>query len=355
RARAILMKAVSDGGWGPAVPGKRYELGDQGEGVAALRHRLGKLGYTAASETEATSFDVALDQAVRDFQTANGLTVDGIAGPVTLGEVNRTPAERLGSVLVALERERWLPRDLGERYVEVNIPAFTARLKEHEETIFETRAVTGKNRSTHRTPEFSDEMEYMVVNPTWNVPRSITTREYLPKLQQNPAAVGHLTLINRQGQTIDRATVDFASFTASNFPYRLKQQPGTRNALGRVKFMFPNRYNIYLHDTPQKALFARESRAFSHGCIRLADPQDFAVALLTPQSDTPASLFQRKLDAGRESRITLESKLPVHLIYRTARVTPDGRIVFRRDVYGRDAKILAALIDAGVPAGSGES
>lgn len=355
RARATLLAVISDGGWGETVPGKRYEIGDQSDGVAALRQRLDKLGFDAPSMTDPAIFDAPLDAAVKAFQTANGLTVDGIAGPVTLGEINRSAAERLGSVLVALERERWLPRDLGERHVEVNIPGFTARLKQDGATIFETRAVTGKNRSTHRTPEFSDEMEYMVVNPTWNVPRSITTREYLPKLQQNPAAVGHLTLTDRQGQPIDRATIDFASFDASSFPYRLKQRPGTGNALGRVKFMFPNQYNIYLHDTPQKALFARESRAYSHGCIRLADPSEFAVALLTPQSEAPEALFQKRLDTGRESRITLQTKLPVHLIYRTARVTPDGQMIFRRDVYGRDAKILDALIDAGVPAGSGES
>jgi murein L,D-transpeptidase YcbB/YkuD len=191
-------------------------------------------------------------------------------------------------------------------------------------------------------------MEFMVVNPTWNVPRSITVKEYLPMLQKNPNAAGHLRIVDRQGRLIDRGAVDFTQFTASNFPFSMSQAPSDGNALGLVKFMFPNQWNIYLHDTPHKPLFEKEVRAFSHGCIRLGRPFDLAYTLLARQTNDPQGLFQSHLATRKETTVSLDQPVPVHLVYFTAWPNAGGRIDYRRDVYGRDAAIFEAMRAAGV-------
>jgi murein L,D-transpeptidase YcbB/YkuD len=191
-------------------------------------------------------------------------------------------------------------------------------------------------------------MEYMVINPSWYVPRSIVVNEYLPQLQSNSNAVSHLDVTDRSGNVVPRGSVKAGNYTARTFPYSMRQGPSERNALGLVKFMFPNKYNIYLHDTPSKSLFSRESRAFSHGCIRLNDPFDFAYALLAKQESNPEALFQSRLKTGSESRVTLEEPVPVHIVYRTAFTNVTGALQFRRDVYGRDAAIWNALSQTGV-------
>ncbi|MFV0515460.1 MAG: murein L,D-transpeptidase [Jhaorihella sp.] len=341
-----LEDLIAGGGWGPAVPGGKYSPGDTGEGVIALRDRLIRMGYLDRSV--ARDYDGALTSAVQRFQIEHGLDSDGVAGPGTIEEINVAPRERLKSVIVAMERERWLGDDRGDRHILVNLTDFTAKIVDHGQVTFRTRSVVGKNVSTHRSPEFSDVMEHMIVNPSWHVPRSIMTSEYLPQLQRNPGAASHLIITDSRGRRVDRGSVDFTQFNRRNFPFDMRQPPGSRNALGRVKFMFPNKYNIYLHDTPQKALFQRETRAYSHGCIRLADPFDFAYAILDRQTEDPRGYFHRVLDSGRETKVELERKIPVHIIYRTAFTTPRGQIEFRRDVYGRDARIWDALQRAGV-------
>jgi murein L,D-transpeptidase YcbB/YkuD len=191
-------------------------------------------------------------------------------------------------------------------------------------------------------------MEFMVINPSWNVPRSITTKEYLPLLKRNPNAAGHLKIVDRSGRVISRDSIDFTAYTAANFPFSMRQPPSDGNALGKVKFMFPNPYNIYLHDTPQKQLFSQEVRAYSHGCIRLNEPFEFAYALLALQSSDPEAEFRSHLDTGAESSIRLDVPVPVHLVYFTAFPTARGEMSYRRDVYGRDARIFEALTEAGV-------
>ena len=201
-------------------------------------------------------YSPALHQKSTDYPTIGGSL------PVT---------ERLKSITVALERLRWMgdaPR--GARHIWVNQPDFVARIIDNGRTSFQTRVVIGKNVEDQRSPEFSDEMEHMVINPSWGVPRSITVKEYLPLLQQDPTAVAHLDIIdNTTGQIVPRESVDFAAFTDSTFPFLLRQAPSDDNALGKVKFMFPNEYNIYIHDTPARGLFEKETRALSHGCIRI--------------------------------------------------------------------------------------
>ncbi|MAW08402.1 MAG: murein L,D-transpeptidase [Halobacteriovoraceae bacterium] len=346
REKMRLEQILAAGGWGATVPVRKMEPGDTGSSVVALRDRLVTMGYLEANASG--SYDLGIEDAVRRFQADHGLEIDGVAGEGTITEMNRPVTDRIKSVLVAMERERWLTPDRGERHILVNQTDFTAKIIENGEVTFITRSVIGRNSHDRRSPEFSDEMEHMVVNPSWYVPRSIVTKEYLPKLQSNPNAHSYIEITDARGRVVDRNSTDFTQFTARSFPFAMRQPPSRSNALGLVKFMFPNKYNIYLHDTPQKSLFSRETRAFSHGCIRLQKPFEFAYALLAKQTDDPVGYFQSILDSGKETKVELDVKVPVHIIYRTAFIDEEGRAEFRRDVYGRDAKVWDALQRAGV-------
>jgi L,D-transpeptidase YcbB len=342
KAKLGLEAQIAAGGWGATVTAVSVAPGDTGPAVIALRDRLVRMGYLAP--TAVASYDRSLQTAVTAFQLNHGLTADGTAGEGTVAEINIGPDERLKSVIVALERERWMHFDREAKHVWVNLPDFRAKINEGGKTIFETRVVIGKNVPDQRSPEFSDEMEHMVINPSWGVPRSIIVKEYLPLLRQNPNAVGHLQVIDGRGRVVPRGSVDFSG----NFPYGLRQPPSDGNALGKVKFMFPNPYNIYLHDTPSKSLFDKEVRAYSHGCIRVADPFDLAHELLSWQTDNAETEFEAALDTGRETTVKLKEHLPVHLVYFTAYPDAKGRMTYRRDIYGRDAALFDALSVAGV-------
>ena len=347
KAKLDLERAVARGSWGPALNKRKLQPGDTGPEVVALRNHLMRMGYL--DRTATASYDGAIQKAVQKFQSDNGLSPDGITGEGTIDVLNEGARTRLKSVMVAMERLRWMNGlELGRRHVWVNLPDFTAKIVDDGKVTFETVTVVGMNQSDRRSPEFSDMMEFMVINPTWNVPRSITVKEYLPMLRKNPNAAGHLKIVDRRGRVVDRGAVDFTRFTERNFPFSMSQPPSDRNALGLVKFMFPNKWNIYLHDTPSKSLFDKEVRAYSHGCIRLGQPFDFAYALLAPQSADPVAEFERHLRTGSENTLPLATPIPVHLVYFTAWPSPRGRIEYRRDVYGRDARVFDALTNAGV-------
>ncbi|MEQ6203356.1 L,D-transpeptidase family protein [Sulfitobacter sp. HNIBRBA2951] len=350
KQKMLLQEQARNGGWGPAVKASSLKPGASGASVLTLRNRLMAMGYLHRSN--AKTYDKAMTAAVKAFQKAHGLNVDGNAGSSTIKEINKTIDARLRSVLVAMERERWLNKDRGTRHILVNIPDFTAKIVDDGRVTFETRSVVGANKSDRPTPEFSDTMTHMVINPSWYVPRSIIVNEYLPALKRNPNAVGHIEITDRRGRRVNRSAANFAQYSARNFPYSMRQPPSSRNALGLVKFMFPNKYNIYLHDTPAKNLFSREVRAYSHGCVRLRDPFDFAEALLAKQEADPMGFFKSQLRTGRESRVNLETPVPVHIIYRTAYTDARGNLNFRRDIYGRDAQIWKALQKAGVELGT---
>lgn len=347
-AKLRLESLIAAGGWGPQLAAGRLEPGATGSAVVALRNRLTAMGYLAPSVT--ASYDAAITEAVRAFQAGHGLTADGIAGESTIAEINIPAERRLEQVIVAMERERWLGDDRGERHIWVNLVDFTAKIIDHDIVTFQTRSVIGAQSGDRQSPEFSDQMEYMVINPSWYVPRSIIVNEYLPQLQRNAGAAGHLRITDSNGRVVDRGSVNFSNYNARNFPFAMHQPPSTSNALGLVKFMFPNPWNIYLHDTPAQDLFTREVRAFSHGCIRLDDPFDFAYVLLAPQEADPEGYFHDILDTGAETRVTLDQPVPVHLDYRTAFTDVTGGLEFRRDVYGRDALIWEALVAEGVEA-----
>ena len=346
KQKLMLERLLARGGWGPTVKSGKLEPGDGGAAVVALRNRLVRMGYLQRNAGE--TFDAAMQAAVIDFQRNHGLAQDGIVGPGTLEQINTTVQQRLQSVIVAMERERWMNQSRGARHIEVNLTDFTAKIIDNGKVTFETRSVVGHRAADRQSPEFSDVMEFMVVNPSWYVPRSIVTKEYLPELQADPYAVNHIEITDSTGRRIDRGSVDFTQFTESSFPFAMREPPSRGNALGLVKFMFPNRHNIYLHDTPAKNLFGREVRAYSHGCIRLADPFDFAYTLLREQTRDPEGYFQSVLSTGKETQVDLATPVPVHIMYRTAFADAKGRIQYRRDVYGRDAKIWRALSQAGV-------
>lgn len=346
-ARQQLSRQIAAGGWGRPVPGGTLRPGDKGAAVAALRDRLQKMGYLGQGAP--ARYDGAMQTAVRQWQADMGQTVDGIAGAATIAALNVAPEDRLRAVNVAMERMRWMNGlDLGTRHVWVNITDFSARIVDHDKTVFETVTVVGKNADDRRTPEFSDQMEMIVINPSWHVPRSITVREYLPKMQRDPNAAPQIMLVDKQGRSVPRSAVNFAAYDEKNFPYRMRQEPSDDNALGQVKFLFPNPWNIYLHDTPSKGLFNEKIRAFSHGCIRIGKPFDLAYELLSQQQADPEGYFQAILQTGKEKTVRLDPPVPVHLVYFTAWPDGSGRIEYRDDVYGRDAALWAALEKAGV-------
>ena len=342
RLEAVIRRDA----WGAPIRSGTLRPGETGADVTALRERLVAMGYLGRHLSG--RYDDAMTAAVSSFQTDMGLEVDGVAGPDTIRTLNVSAEDRLGAVLVAMERERWIndPRDKG-RVIVVNLPEFVARVMDDGREVFSTRAVVGAAEDGKPTPEFSDEMTHMVVNPSWYVPPGIIKRDYLPKLQSNPYALSQYEIVDRKGRPANRAA-GFRQYTAGSFPFSIRQKPGPDNALGRVKFMFPNPWSIYLHDTPAKNLFDRDRRTYSSGCVRLADPFGFAHLLLARQESDPEGTFNAILNTGRERRVNLDAPIPVHLIYRTAFTDARGHLHFRADVYGRDAKVLAALERAGV-------
>ena len=342
-----LEARIAVGGWGGTIAATKLLPGDGGDALISLRNRLIVLGYMDHSFSAV--YDKSIQNAVQRYQLDQGLVADGVAGESTIIALNSAPQDRLKSVIVALERLRWMGNaPLGRRHIWVNQPDFTAKIVDDGKVAFQTRVVIGSIDPDRRSPEFSDQMEYLVINPSWGVPRSIIVKEYLPMLQRNANAVSHLQVIDGAGRVVPRGAVNFGAYSARSFPYGLRQPPSDGNALGKVKFMFPNPYNIYLHDTPAKALFDKEVRAFSHGCIRLGDPMDFAYTLLAAQSADPKGLFQDHLATTKESSVALTTPVPVHLVYFTAWPSAKGAMTYRRDIYGRDARIFDALVQAGV-------
>lgn len=315
--------------------GDVIEPGDTHPHVALLRKRL---GVTNADAPE--TYDETLVAAIEEFQETNGLHVDGLIGPATRRALNLSPADKIDTIRVNLERWRWLPNDLGERHIRVNVPEFKVRLVEAGKTVFEERIVVGKPR--HATPSFSDEMELVVFNPYWNVPYSITKSEIVPIAQRNPSYLSrqNIKVIWRGRREVDPYQVDWGAVDLRKV--RLRQSPGSGNALGEVKFLFPNKHAVYLHDTPSKQLFNRSRRAFSHGCMRVRNPRAFAEAIMGPEGWDLRSI-SRAIERGDNRAVRLEKPLPVHVTYFTAAVSDDGGVHFFADIYRYDDKILTAL------------
>lgn len=345
-ARERLLELARDGGWPTILPGERLEAGLEDPRVQALRARLRASGDLEGSAPDGPVFDDALADAVRRFQARHGLDVDGVVGPATLTALNVTAADRARQIEINLERWRWLPADLGARHIEVNIAAFDVKVVERGRVVRSHRAVVG--RQYRQTPMFSGVMTYVVLSPYWHVPPTIAAVDKLPVIRQDPGFIGsqHMTLLDqRTNQSVDPGTVDWGAMTGAEFNrrYRLRQDPGPDNALGAVKFMFPNRHNVYLHDTPSRELFGRASRSFSSGCIRVQDPLDLAAYLLADQPNWTRERIDKAVATRVEHTVPLSQGLPVHLLYWTAWADEGGVLHFRDDIYGRDGAVRHAL------------
>lgn len=341
-ARALAAKPEP-----PAVaPGPSLKPGMRDPRVAALRARLAHLGDISVPEAEPALFTPALEIALKSFQRRHGLEADGFAGKLTLAAVNRTAADRVETILLNMERWRWLPRALGENYVLANIAGFEVTMVEGGSVVDRMAAVVG--RPYRMSPVFSDAISYIELNPTWTVPPKIAREDLLAKIQADPTylAAGGYQVFSGWGAdavALDPAAIDWARVSKRQFPYKLRQGAGPKNALGQVKIMFPNRFDVYLHDSPARELYAKSVRAFSSGCIRLSRPFDLVDWLmrLTGGPDRPA--IQAMLETGETRIVKLAARVPVHLIYATAWAGEDGQMHFRDDVYGRDALLKAAL------------
>jgi murein L,D-transpeptidase YcbB/YkuD len=339
---------ADQGGW-PQVPdGPRLAPGDRGPRVLALRQRLAAFGdLDPAQATAADSFDTTLEAALRGFQRRHGLKVNGTVGPATLAALNITAAERARQIELNLERWRWLPQTLGQRYVIVNIANFELDVVEGGRTVLTMRAVVG--RPYRRTPVFSDSLTYLVFSPYWQVPRNLAVEDLLPQIKSESTYLSRQQIkVFVQGadglpREVDPKTIDWSRVTAQNYEFRLRQEPGPANALGRVKFMFPNRFNVYLHDTPARDLFGKTSRDFSSGCIRLEKPIELAEYVLRDDPAWPRHKILGAANGRVEQTVRLPRPIPIHLLYWTAWVAEDGSIQFRNDVYGRDPLLDQAL------------
>ena len=361
--RRRLHAVIAEGDFGSTIPTNRMmRPGFTGDRVALVRQRLRSLGYKGTAPIVAVDadeaaiakavrvYDADLVTLVKTFQSDHQLHQDGILGPATIGRLNASAPDRMEQILVNMERHRWLNMERTPRYIRVNIPDFNMAVIDNGVVTFTSRVVVGKSRYDHKTPEFSDEMTHLIVNPYWHVPKSIARKEYLPMLKQDPQALAKrgLQLLNSHGQVLNTAGADFSGYSQSYFPFYIKQPPGGGNALGRVKFMFPNGNNIYLHDTPSKSLFKRQQRAYSHGCVRVQKPFELAYHLLAAQYDDAEGVFHSLLKTGREKQVNLDTPIQVHLVYHTAFAGPDGAIIYRDDIYGRDKPVFEALLQAGV-------
>jgi murein L,D-transpeptidase YcbB/YkuD len=322
-------------------PGSPLRLGDSTHAVGILKKQMAGYGYEFNSPDN-DLFDEELDNAIKDFQMINGLDTDGICGKATYKALNISLDERLDIIRVNMERCRWIDNDLPQEFLLVNIADYHLYIFKNREIDYQCRVVVGKE--FHETPVFTSDITYIVFNPTWTVPYSIASKEILPKLKKDPNYLQNrnMTLLRGQ-QVVNPSTVDFGQYSQRNFPFTIRQEPGPNNALGLVKFMFPNKYAVYLHDTPSKSYFERSERAFSHGCVRVKDPLILAEQLLGDRgydSDKIASVIKSK----KLQNVNLSEPMPVMLMYWTCYENEeDGRINFYRDVYGRDKKLLSEL------------
>jgi len=350
RLRQALLdyrSIVQRGGW-PEVPGgPKMRLGDFGERIRILRHRLAVSGdLDPAQERDGLLFNVALERGVKKFQQRHGLQIDGVVGPATLAALNFSADKRVRQIEANLERWRWLPQEFGPRYILVNIANFGLEVMENGRTVMTMRAIVGK--SFQRTPVFSAEMTYLVFCPYWNVPDSIVKEEMLPLIHKDPGYLAQNQLKLFQGwgsqqKEIDPKTVDWSGVNAENFPYHLRQEPGPMNPLGRVKLMFPNKFNVYLHDSPARVLFWKPEREFSHGCIRIHKAQELAEYVLRGEPGWTPESVREAAEKSLDQIVRLPEPIPVHMLYWTAWVDADGVVHFRKDIYGRDKPLEEAL------------
>lgn len=326
------------GGWEPVSKGPTLKPGMTDARVVEMRDNLIARGYSGLNSPTPDMYDEGLKEVVMHFQKRHGLDVDGVAGPATIKAMSYSVDYRIKQIVTNMERWRWLPRELGNKHVFVNQAAFQLHIREGDKVTDRRKVIVGKE--FHKTPMFSDRIRYAEFNPTWTVPPSIAGRAILPKLKQNPdylAANDYqlFTSWKAGAPAMSPATVNWSSVNPKRFPYRIVQKPGRKNALGQVKFMFPNKHAIYLHDTSSRELFAKSRRAYSSGCIRVHKPMEFAEKLFS-SSGVSRGKIDSILDSKKTTRVNLKKAVPVHLAYFTVWVNEEGIPSFYEDIYDRD-------------------
>jgi L,D-transpeptidase YcbB len=346
-ALAQYRELAAAGGWPPLPTGPTLKPGMTDERVPKLAERLAITGDIDRSSAAAatSSYSGAVVDGVKHFQDRHGLAVDGALGPGTLAALNVPVEMRIEQIRANLERARWVFYDPESEFLVVNIAGFKVYLLRRGEVVWRSRVQVGK--PYRRTPIFASTLSYIVLNPTWTVPPTILRQDYLPQLRRNPQylAERNIDVLDLAGKPVEQSTIDWSS--ARTLQYQLVQRPGPTNALGRVKFMFPNEYFVYLHDTPSRDLFDKESRAFSSGCIRVENPLELADILLGDK--WPRERIDAAIASGRTQTVILDKPLAVKLLYWTAEVDGAGRVSFFPDVYSRDDALIAALARPFVP------
>ncbi|MBE9543751.1 MAG: L,D-transpeptidase family protein, partial [Proteobacteria bacterium] len=347
--RAIAAK----GGW-PSIPaGKVLKPDMEDQRILAVRKRLAAAGDQAIENIDSAVFDTALVEAVKQFQKRHNLNQDGVIGNQTMAAMNVPVSSRIDQIIINMERYRWLKRPKDNRMVAVNIAGFEAVAGKPGKFEVKMPVIVGK--TYHKTPVFSDMIKYVDFNPFWNVPNSIARNEMLPKLKKNPDYLGTKNMRIFQGwdpdsPELDPTTIDWSNVSKKDMNrYRIRQDPGPDNALGTLKIIFPNKYNVYLHDTPSHGLFKQERRAFSHGCIRMGQPAEMAAWVLGGEEKGWTVARVNEIVASRKRKVvSLDQPMPVYILYRTAFVDPeDHTLYFYEDIYGRDQLLAKALFDTG--------
>lgn len=335
------------GGWSTVPFGPTLRKGDRDERVGILRSRLAVSGDLDFPHTSRPYlFDDYVEDAVLKFQERHGLKADGIVGPETLAALNVPVEERIRMLEINMERWRWIPHDLGERHIVVNLARFELNVIEDNQQIISMLVVVG--RPARSTPVFSAQLQYLVFNPYWHIPTKIAVEDILPKVLKDPDYLIKQKIKVFQGwggkaPEIEPKTVRWSLLNSDNFPYKLRQETGPQNALGRIKFMFPNKFSVYLHDTPARGLFKRTKRDFSAGCIRIAKPIELAEYLLKDNLEWPRYKIRETISNGERKIVRLSNPIPVHILYLTSWVGIDGKVYFFSDVYDRDKAMMRAL------------
>ena len=339
------------GGWPEMADQGVVRLQDTAKIVVAVRKRLLPQQQVNEQDSALFVYDQQVKDAVVAFQKRHGLVTDGILGSQTYKALNVSVAERIDQILLNMERWKWLPKQLapegkGNRYIIVNIPAFRVSVMENEKEVMRMMSVVGK--SMHATPIFSNEIQYLMFSPYWNVPNSIVEQDIKPHLQRNlnwlnSRNMEMVTTFGSNARRVPVRRVNWNTMTQHNFDYRIRQRPGPHNALGRVKFIFPNEHAVYLHDTPADQLFSGAERDFSHGCVRVERPADLATYLLQDKPGWDREHVLRAMNASEQQRVDLKENVPVYLVYFTAWVEDDGTVSFRDDIYGHDQTLAQNL------------
>ena len=332
------------GGWNSIPEGETLKKGMSNERIVDVRKYLViTKDLSEIADQDNQLFDEELELAVKRFQYRHNLTQDGAIGKGTLAQMNMSIEDRIDMIRLNLERARWVLSRPGDDFLIVNIAGFNIRRIKNQKVVYESRVIVGKNHK--ESPIFKDEVEYIVLNPTWTLPYSIASRETLPKLKKDPGylAAKQMEIMDRNGKVLDPNTIDFNQYSTGNFPFIIRQKAGPHNALGQVKFIFPNKYAVYLHDTPSRGLFNREDRAFSHGCIRLEDKWGLLMGLMNEPDVWNMDKINQILDSGKTTQVNLKIPVDIYILYWTAGVDMDKNLYFERDVYNRDAAVLKAL------------